>query len=76
MLISRFRDSVAEKEATSLELQENIRVLVKQKEQLTEESKAQLEVIESQRLKLNQMELDRDRDVTFNSIYKLEISAA
>jgi hypothetical protein len=57
------RDAVAEKEAVGLELQEKICVLKEQKEQLTEESKAQLDVIESQRLKLNQMEVDRDRDV-------------
>jgi hypothetical protein len=62
-LIFRLRDAVAEKEAAGLELQQNIRVLKEQKEQLAEESKAQLEVIESQRLKLNQMELDHDRDV-------------
>ncbi len=59
---------MAEKEGTSLELQENIRVLKQQKEQLTEESKAQLDVIETQRLKLNQMEVDRDRDVFFLAI--------
>ena len=67
-MIFRLRDSVAEKEGTSLELQENIRVLKQQKEQLTEESKAQLDVIETQRLKLNQMEVDRDRDVFFLAI--------
>lgn len=60
--IEKLRESVAEKEAFILELQENVRIVLQQKEQLNDESKAQLEVIEAQRLKITQLEVDRDRD--------------
>lgn len=59
------RELVAEKEAAILEFDDRLRILGEQKEQLALESIAQLEIIESQRLKLNQLEVDRDRDVLY-----------
>ena len=62
-----------EKENTIFQLKESIQLYGLQKEKLFEESKAQLNVIENQKLKLTQMEVDRDKDVIFNGSLKLEI---